>query len=261
MTPEPTFDPKADRERLILEHLPQVRLIARRMYDRLPGNVSLEDLISSGTVGLISAIDKYDPSVGVKLRTYAEYKIRGAILDSLRDMDWAPRRQRQRARRLQQAVAVAEQRAQHTPSPAEIARELGISEDECREWMADIHALKVGSIETPSFDDDGREVVRQVAAREEELPSRAIEYSELKKLVAQALERMPVTERTILSLYYNENLTLREISRVLQLHESRISQVKIQALARLRILFERQWPQRGTTVPLRDASKRAATAC
>jgi RNA polymerase sigma factor FliA len=251
-----TLEPIANREQLIMDHLPQVRLIARRIYDRLPGNVSLEDLVSSGTVGLISAIDRYDPSTGVKLKTYAEYKIRGAILDSLRDMDWAPRRQRRRARQLQQATAVAEQRVHRTPTEAEIALELGISPEECREWIADVHSLRVGSIETPSYDDEGREMVRQVASREDELPSRHVERDGLKKLVAQALERMPVTERTVLSLYYNENLTLREISRVLQLHESRISQVKIQALARLRVVFERQWPQRGTNVRFTDVLTR-----
>jgi RNA polymerase sigma factor FliA len=260
VTTAATSETQANRDQLILEHLPQVRLIARRMYDRLPGNVSLEDLVSSGVVGLISAIDRYDSSVGVKLRTYAEYKIRGAILDSLRDMDWAPRRQRRRARQLQQAVASAEQRVQRTPSEAEIATELGITEEECREWIADVHALKLGSIESSSFDDNGKELVRQLPAHDEQLPSRDLEQAELRKVLAQALQRMPVTERTVLSLYYNENLTLREISRVLQLHESRISQVKIQALARLRVLFEKQWPQRGGNVQFRDALRAGAAA-
>ena len=255
MTPQPTLEATSDRERLILEHLPQVRLIARRIFDRLPGNVSLEDLISSGTVGLIAAIDRYDESSGVKLKTYAEYKIRGAILDNLRNSDWAPRRRRRRARQLQQAIAVAEQRAQRTPTDAEIARELGISEEECREWRADLHSLRIGSIESTSFDDDGREVFRQLPARADSLPSCGIEAAELQKLVAQALERMPVIERTVLSLYYNENLTLREISRILQLHESRISQLKIQALNRLRVVFEKYWPQRGATVQLQALLK------
>ena len=255
MPPEATFEPTNEREQLILEHLPQVRLIARRIFDRLPGNVSLEDLVSSGTVGLIAAIDRYDESAGVKLKTYAEYKIRGAILDSLRDSDWAPRRQRRRARQLQQAVAIAEQRAQRAPTDAEIALELGISEQECREWQADIHALRIGSIESTSFDEDGREVARQIPAHEDSLPSCDVEKAELRKVVAQALERMPVMERTVLSLYYNENLTLREISRILQLHESRISQVKIQALARLRVVFEKQWPQRGTTIRFQSLLK------
>lgn len=261
MTLEATFPsdaPVNDREQTILEHLPQVRLIARRIFDRLPGNVSLDDLVSAGTVGLISAIDRYDASVGVKLRTYAEYKIRGAILDSLREMDWAPRRQRRRARQIQEATAIVEQRVHRTATSGEVASELGISAEECHEWMADARTLNVVQLDTTTSDDDGREMVRQIADPSDNLPCREIERSELQKLLAQSLERMPLPERTVLSLYYHEGLNLREISRVMELHESRISQLKIQALARLRIVIEKQWPQRGTEVhPLPN---RAATS-
>src|SRR5690348_4301082 len=118
---------EGERERLILEHLPQVRLIARRIQERLPENISLEDLISTGVVGLISAIDNFDPSHNVKLKTYAEYKIRGAILDSLRGLDWAPRQRRRRAKQIDAAYAQAEQRLQRLPAEDEIAAELRIS--------------------------------------------------------------------------------------------------------------------------------------
>lgn len=242
---ETTF---ATREEAILAHMPQVRLIARRIFDRLPGNVNLEDLVSSGTVGLISAIDRYDSSLGVKLKTYAEYKIRGAILDSLREMDWAPRRQRRRARQLQQAISAVEQRTHRTPTHAEIAAELGVTVEECREWMSDAQSTAIVSLDQSSSDEDGRDLLRQIADTEEDLPSRQMERSELQKLLAQALERMPLPERTVLSLYYHENLTLREISKIMQLHESRISQLKIQALGRLRTLLEKQWPNRGAQV-------------
>ena len=238
-----------DREAAIMEHLPQVRLIARKIHDRLPSTVSLDDLISSGTVGLIAAIDRYDSSLGLKLRTYAEYKIRGAILDSLREMDWAPRSQRRRARQIQQAISAVEQRGMRAPSQAEVAQELGISVEECREWMAESRSMSIGSLETGSQDDEGRDLMRQIAdTTEDSLPSRSMEREQLRRLIAQALERMPVNERTILNLYYHENLTLREIAKVLGVHESRVSQLKIQALGRLRTLLERQWPQRGTKV-------------
>src|SRR5690349_23843022 len=105
-----------ERERLILEHLPQVRLIARRIQERLPENISLEDLISTGVIGLIAAIDNFDPSHNVKLKTYAEYKIRGAILDSLRGLDWAPRQKRRKAKQIEAAIASAEQRLQRAPA-------------------------------------------------------------------------------------------------------------------------------------------------
>src|SRR5262245_27654069 len=105
-----------ERERIIMEHLPQVRLIARRIHERLPESVNLDDLISAGTIGLISAIDRFDPSLNVKLKTYAEYKIRGAILDSLRGLDWAPRQQRKRSKQIEAAISTAEQRLHRTPS-------------------------------------------------------------------------------------------------------------------------------------------------
>src|SRR6202790_1889415 len=113
MTPDKRAE---EREQLIIEHLPQVRLIARRIHDRLPESVTLDDLISTGVVGLISAIDHFDPSQNVKLKTYAEYKIRGAILDSLRGLDWAPRQQRKRAKQIEAAINAAEQRLRRSPS-------------------------------------------------------------------------------------------------------------------------------------------------
>src|SRR5882757_4048284 len=119
-----------ERERLILEHLPQVRLIARRIQERLPESISLEDLISTGVIGLISAIDNFDPGHKVKLKTYAEYKIRGAILDSLRGLDWAPRQKRRQAKQIEAAIAAAEQKTKGQATEEEIARELGITIDE-----------------------------------------------------------------------------------------------------------------------------------
>src|ERR1051326_6003266 len=115
-----------ERERLILEHLPQVRLIARRIQERLPDSISLDDLISTGVIGLISAIDHFDPAHNVKLKTYAEYKIRGAILDSLRGLDWAPRQKRRQAKQIEAAVSAIEQRVHRTPNEDEIAAELKI---------------------------------------------------------------------------------------------------------------------------------------
>src|SRR5271157_3141902 len=133
-----------ERERLILEHLPQVRLIARRIQERLPENVSLEDLISTGVVGLISAIDRFDSSHNVKLKTYAEYKIRGAILDSLRGLDWAPRQQRRRSKQIEAAIATAEQRLHRAPTEDEIAQQLELTLEEYHEWLVDIRGVNLG---------------------------------------------------------------------------------------------------------------------
>ncbi len=232
-----------DRERLILEHLPQVRLIARRIHERLPESVNLDDLISTGTLGLIAAIDRFDPSHNVKLKTYAEYKIRGAILDSLRGLDWAPRQQRKRSKQIEAAIQVAEQRLHRAPAEEEIAQELGLTIEGYREWLVDIRGVNIGSLETVTPDGDGQSLLKYISDDEENWPSRLLEKSELQRLLAEAIEKMPPHERTVISLYYHEELTLREIAKIVNLHESRISQLKSQAILRLRSYIQKRWPQ------------------
>jgi RNA polymerase sigma factor for flagellar operon FliA len=243
----PALDPSGERatdkrERLILEHLPQVRLIARRIHERLPESVNLEDLISTGTVGLIAAIDRFDPRHNVKLKTYAEYKIRGAILDSLRGLDWAPRQQRRRSKQIEAAIADAERRLHRAPTEEEIAQQLKISLAEYHEWLVDIRGVNLGSLEASAREDDSRNLLKYISDDEENWPSRLLERSELQRLLAEAIEKMPRTERIVISLYYHEELTLREIAKVVNLHESRISQLKSQAILRLRSYLEKCWP-------------------
>ncbi len=232
----------AERERLILEHLPQVRLIARRIHDKLPDSVSLEDLVSTGVLGLIAAIDNFDPSLNVKLKTYAEYKIRGAILDSLRGLDWAPRQKRKMAKQIEAAIARAEQRLHCTPGEQEIAAELNLSLEEYHEWLVQIRGVNMGRLEHSSRDEESPDLIKYIADNEEEWPSAILERSELEKLLAEAIEKTPYIERTVLSLYYYEDLTLREIAGVVGLHESRISQLKSQAILRLRTVLSSRWP-------------------
>jgi RNA polymerase sigma factor for flagellar operon FliA len=242
-----TETPEETRERLILEHLPQVRLIARRIHDRLPESVSLDDLISTGIIGLISAVDRYDPTLNVKLKTYAEFKIRGAILDSLRGLDWAPRQQRKKAKQIEAAIASAEHKLQRSPSEEEVAKELGVPMEEYYEWLVEVRAVNLGSLEYSAGGEDGHDLLRYVSDDEELWPSRVVERSELQRLIASSIERMPRLERTVISLYFYEELTLREISRIVNLHESRISQLKSQAILRLRSVVEKRWPcTRGT---------------
>jgi RNA polymerase sigma factor for flagellar operon FliA len=235
-----------EREELILEHLPQVRLIARRIHDRLPESVSLDDLISTGVLGLIAAIDRFDPTQNVKLKTYAEYKIRGAILDSLRGLDWAPRQQRKRAKQIEAAISAAEQRLHRTPSEEEIAAELGQTVEEYHAWLVDARGLNLGSLEAAQGEDENRDLLQFVSDDERQWPSHVVERSELQVLLGEAISKMPPMEKTVLSLYYYEELTLREISTIVNLHESRISQLKTQAILRLRVYMEKRWPgQRG----------------
>ena len=240
---EATREPDAgERERLILEHLPQVRMIARRIHDRLPGNVSLEDLVSAGIVGLIAAVDQFDPSHNVKLKTYAEHKIRGAILDSLRDLDWAPRQRRKKAKEIEFAIARAEQRLHGTPGEEDIAAEMGLDLAEYHRWLVDVQGLNLGSLEYTSENGEEQSLLAYLSDDQDQLPSRVVERSQLEKLLSDSIRRMPAMERTVLGLYYLEELTLREISQVVDLHESRISHLKSQAILRLRASLEKVWP-------------------
>jgi len=230
-----------ERERLILEHLPQVRLIARRIQERLPENISLEDLVSTGVIGLISAIDNFDRRHNVKLKTYAEYKIRGAILDGLRGLDWAPRQKRRKAKQIEAAIAVAEQRLKRLPAEDEIAAQLEIPIEEYHQWLVEICGLNVASLEYAGGE-RGRDMLHYLPDSGRNLPSTLLEESELERLLAQSIDGIPEIERKVLSLYYHEELTLREIALVVHLHESRISQLKSQAILRLRSHLVAHWP-------------------
>jgi len=239
------FSPE-ERERLILEHLPQVRMLARRVHDRLPGNVSLDDLVSTGTLGLISAIDRFDPLRNVQLRTYAEHKIKGAMLDSLRRLDWAPRQQRKHAKQIDVAIAVAEQRLQRSPTEEEIATQLNLTVDRYHQWQVKVRGVNLGRLESAgSRDSDSRDLLAFVSGDPQEWPSAVLERSELQRALAAAISEIPVIEKTILSLYYHDELTLREISKIVGRHESRISQIKLQAILRLRVSMAKLWPAAG----------------
>lgn len=232
----------AEREHLILEHLSQVRLIARRIHGRLPDSVSLEDLVSSGTVGLILAIDNFDPAQSVKLRTYAEYRIRGAILDSLRGLDWASRDRRRKVKQIEAAIAAAQQKVNRSVSEEEIAKQLSLGLEEYHRWLVDVRGLTLNSLDYRSEQEDGRKLLETVSDNEEHWPSRLLECSELERLLAEAIQKMPPVERTVLTLYCKEELTLREIAGVTKLRLSRISQLKSQAILRLRAYLEKRWP-------------------
>lgn len=231
-----------ERDRLIVEHLPQVRLIARKIHERLPETVALDDLLSSGVIGLINAIDNFDPRQNVKLRTYAEFRIRGAILDSLRETDWAPRMKRRQAREMESAAARAEQRLRRAPEEAEIAAELAISVADYRQRLTDVAALDIGELEYLREDTETPALIRYVASRDDESPALQLERAELERLIATAIDGIPKIERTVLSLYFYEELTLREIGEIMDLHFSRVSQIKSQAILRLRNAIGKRWP-------------------
>jgi RNA polymerase sigma factor for flagellar operon FliA len=230
-----------EREKLILEHAPQVQLIARRIYENLPGSVSLDDLVSSGMIGLITAIDDYDPSQPVKLKTYAEYKIRGAILDSLRSMDWASRHRRRKHKEIESAISSAEKKLKRPPSEEEIAAELDMSVEDYRARLVDVQGLTLGSLEVTVGQDSGQSLL-SIIPDTGELQSVKLERRELQKLIVNAFKKLPDQEKTILALYYNEGMNLRQIGEVVKLGVSRVSELKTTSILRLRAHVADQWP-------------------
>ena len=231
------------RQQLILEHLPQVHVVARRIHGRLPRSVSLDDLVSTGVVGLISAIDRFDPSRHVHLRAYAEHKIRGRILDSLRGLDWAPRPQRKRAKQIQAAKIALEQRLHRPPTEQEIAAELDITVDRYRQWQVNIRGLDLRRLEPHEFGgSDKCDLHHFLSGDPSELPSAVLERSEMQRALAAAIARLPEIHQTVISLYYRDEMKPREISRITGLHESRISGIRSRAVLRLRACMARLWP-------------------
>lgn len=231
----------SEREALVLEHLPQVCLIARRIHDRLPDYVSLDDLISTGVIGLMAAIDHFDPTLGVQLNTYAERRIRGAIIDSLREADWAPRETRKRSKLIEAAMHRAKQRFGREPAEEEIAAELSIPIAEYQKWLNEVQSVELERLEFAPGETGGRDLINFISTGEEAWPSHIVERSELIRILALAIDRMPKSERTVLSLYYYEELNLREIADVMKMHLSRIAQLRTQAILRLRSHMERVW--------------------
>jgi RNA polymerase sigma factor for flagellar operon FliA len=238
----PQYDEDAAqrREALVLQHLAQVRVIARQIHDRLPDSVCLDDLISTGVIGLLAAVDNFDLSYNVQLNTYAERRIRGAIMDSLRELDWAPRETRKRSKMIEAAIHRAKQRVGREPSEEEIVAELGVTTEQYRQWLNDGQGIDLQRLES-SEGDDRPDLLKFVADNEDHLPSRLFERAELERILTLAIERMPKIERTVLHLYYFEELTLREIATVVGMHLSRVAQLRVQAVLRLRSHLDKVW--------------------
>jgi RNA polymerase sigma factor for flagellar operon FliA len=235
-----------ERERLILEHLPQVHRLARWILGRVPENVTLDDLVSTGMLGLIAAIDGFDPSRQASLKTYAEHKIQGRILDGLRQEDWAPRQQRKHAKQIATAIAVVEQRLQRSPTEEEIAAELNLTVERYHQWQMNIRGLNLVRLESAgSEDSETGDLLRFVSGDPREWPSALLERRELRHALAAAISRIPAIERTILGLQYSGGLSQAEISKIVGLHKSRVAQLMKQALLRLRVCMAKHWPPTG----------------
>ncbi|WP_026504268.1 FliA/WhiG family RNA polymerase sigma factor [Butyrivibrio sp. NC3005] len=222
------------REKLILEYAPLVKLVAGRLSMYLGFNVEYDDLVGYGVFGLIDAIDKFDTMKDVKFETYASLRIRGAILDQIRKMDWIPRTIRDRQKKIGAAIKEVEAESGHVATDSEVAKKMQISEDEYLNWQSQMKVT--GVISLNEFMEAGSDISEDAGTGHTfEKPEEVVEKNELKKILGQALDLLTEKERKVVLLYYYEELTLKEISNVLEVSESRVSQLHTRALQKMRV--------------------------
>ena len=220
------------REQIIIDYAPLVKLVAGRLNMYLGYNVEYEDLVSYGIFGLIDAIDKFDMSKDVKFETYASLRIRGSILDQIRKMDWIPRTVRQKQKKIDEAIKAIETRTGKTAGDDEIAAELGLSEDELLTWQSQLKVTNVVSLN--EYVEQGTEPVMETRGNSHfAQPEELVEQNELKEMLEKAMEQLTEKESRVILLYYYEEMTLKEISRVLSVSESRVSQLHTKALSKM----------------------------
>jgi RNA polymerase sigma factor for flagellar operon FliA len=223
-----------DRDRLVMEHVPLVKTLAQRLAHRLPSQVEVSELVSVGVLGLIDAAGRYKPSTGVPFDAFARRRVQGAMLDSLRELDWAPRSLRRLRRDVDTAIINARRRLGKEPDEAEIATEMGVSVAEYEKSIEQLRTLELGAVR--SLDAPGEDGMArlEMCIDPSEGAVAQLERQELRAHLAKAIESLPERERHILALYYDEELTLAEIGEVIGVGESRVSQLRSLALSRLR---------------------------
>lgn len=233
---EPTRLKPQDREELIKEYAPLIKFIAQKIAVRLPSNIELDDLISSGVIGLMDAIEKYDPTRDNKFKTYAEFRIRGAILDELRAQDWVPRSVRDKAKLLDKTVSDLEADLGRQASDEEVAAKLNMTLEEFFELVNQVRPVSVLSIdEIATFSNvDKKSLMSLLEDVKVANPFIQLNSKSVKDVITRAIEELPERQRLVLSLYYYEDLNLKEIGKVLRVTESRVSQLHAQAISRLR---------------------------
>jgi len=226
------------RERLVVAYSPMVKFVAGRLGAGLPSHVDDADLISYGLMGLIGAIERFEPERGIKFETFAMTRIRGAIIDELRSLDWVPRSVRSRAREIEAAQSKLEHELQRAPSEAELARKLGVSEEELQSSLLEIHNSSVYALDElwTVSDSSGDQVslLDTISDPRADDPQESLASSEIKDRLTEAIGSLPEREQLVVALYYYESLTLREIGEVLGVTESRVSQLHTKAVMRLK---------------------------
>ena len=229
---------QALRDRLILTYAPLVKYVAGRLGSGLPAHVDENDLVSYGLLGLIGAIERFDPDRDIKFETYAIARIKGSIIDELRAMDWVPRSVRSRARDIERAIGELEARLGRAPTDEEIAGKLGVSQDELADSLTDISRSSIAALDelwtVSSTGGDQIALIDTIEDTQGPEPQSALAETEMKEAIAEAIARLPEREKLVVTLYYYEELTLREIGEVLGVTESRVSQLHTKAVLRLK---------------------------
>jgi RNA polymerase sigma factor for flagellar operon FliA len=232
------------RDKMLNEYLPLVKNVAGRMAMGFPKSVELNDLISTGVIGLIEAFNNYDPSRGVKFETYAVPRIRGAILDELRALDWVPRSTRAKSREIERAMTKLENLLGRSPSEMELAKQLNISTDELLSALDDVSSTTLMSLdELICREDDNRQVPRIETIQNKAVKNvlNDLERGELRMFLINAISTLSEQERLVVALYYYEELTLKEIGEVMLISESRVSQIHTKAVLRLRAMIRERF--------------------
>jgi RNA polymerase sigma factor for flagellar operon FliA len=226
-----------DKDRLILEYAPTIKYIAQRIAARLPPHIGLDDLINAGVIGLIDAIEKYDSSRDNTFKTYAEFRIRGAMLDELRSLDWVPRSIRQKETAMERAYGELERALGRPAQDEEVATLLGIELQEFHEWLHQVRGVSLLSLEAPGVratDGEALNLLDLVSTDDTQGPAQVVQAQRLKALIAEAVSGLPYQEKIVISLYYYEELTMKEIGKILDITESRVSQIHTKSILHLR---------------------------
>ncbi|MFT4111563.1 FliA/WhiG family RNA polymerase sigma factor [Silvibacterium sp.] len=250
-----------EQERLMLDHMPTVRFLARRIHERLPQHVEMDDLVSAGVLGLMDALQKFDPAKKVQFRSYAQFRIRGAILDSLRTLDWSPRDLRRKGRAVEEAIRTLTTRMGRSPSENEVAAEMQMELGEYQQLLGELKGLEIGTLHAERSEDSGEEELAYIPNRPEDDPLFRCLRGELKSRLAEAIDQLPERERLVMTLYYYEEMTMKEIGLTLGVVESRVSQIHASAVLHLRsqlAAFRRE--SKAQAGSARDGTLRAAKA-
>lgn len=235
VTEEPAEITPEITEEILREHLPMVRFLALRIRERVPQQVEMEDLISAGVVGLMDALQKFDPRKKVQFRTYAQFRVRGAMLDSLRSLDWGPRDLRRKGRAVEEAIRSLSASMGKAPTESEVAKAMGLELSAYQQLLGELSGLELGSLNAMPADDSGTEALALIPAGPEDDPFLHCQSSEMRQRLADAIDGLPERERMVLTLYYYEELTMREVGATMGVVESRVSQLHSSAMARLRV--------------------------